>query len=240
MWQDTTLSLSYGRSCLSYNDGSIPRIARTGNTTLSFLQCCHGQATIMNDMIHELAAAKRTRSVPLPIRFELAEQQVRLYQEAAHKYLRNRSICKDDKQKLQHDSFQIYSNYFIFQLRRQQSLVENGLQSHTSVPDPVSIRCCLNVLQSYLELHQMSEKASRMWLLVHITLSCAYFLGVTRSSDEESKILLIQKLCESQKIGDQSMIHQHYVTNLEILKRLIENNGVSMDIDQIGMGSGFD
>lgn len=100
----------------------------------------------MNDMIHELAAAKRTGSAPFSVRFELAEQQVRLYQKEAHKYLHNRSRCTDDRQRLQHDSFQIYSNYFLFQLRRQQHLVEKGLQPNASMADPISNYYCQNVL----------------------------------------------------------------------------------------------
>lgn len=76
-----------------------------------------------------------------------------------------------------------------------------------------------------------------MWLLVHITLSCAYFLGVDRSSDDESKALLIQKLCDSQKLVDQSLMPQRYAANLETLKGLIEKNGISIDIDYIGVGS---
>ncbi|KAH8815497.1 hypothetical protein F5884DRAFT_180921 [Xylogone sp. PMI_703] len=242
VWQDTTTSLVYDRPCISFNDASVPRIARATEGGLSYVQCCHGQATTMNDISYEIAAAKRTRVVLPTVRFDLADEQIHLYEVSAQEHLRIRSYCKSNFELIQHDAFRVYTNYFLFQLRRHRYGFEKASQTQsTPTTDPLCIQHCQAVLQAYVTLRKLSPRGSRLWLLVHIALSCAYFLGTNpRIGEDDFSISLIQQLCDTQEPAVQSSVHPHYPTTLEALKRLIDDNEVAVEPGGLTMTAALD
>jgi hypothetical protein len=201
VWQDTTLSLTYDRPCASFNDGSFPRIVRlTDENGLSFVQCCHCQATILNDLSHEVTTAARTSRTLPPATFQLAEQQILLYQASASEYLRRRSVCQDDIQRMQHDTLAIYTSYFVVRIRQRQQVSCSSQillpDNHTSQGlDPEVVRHCQLALKAYCRLREIATRASRLWLIVQATLSCALLVaGQAESCNDSVCSTLVQQL----------------------------------------------
>lgn len=230
MWQDTTLSLTYDRPCSSFNDGSFPRIAPlTDENGLSFVQCCHGQATILNDLSHEESTAARTSRTLPSARFQIAEQQILLYQASANEYLRRRSVCQDDIQRMQHDALEIYTNYFVVHIRRRQQLScsrQTLAQDEYISPDldPEVVRRCQLVLKAYCRLRKISTRASRLWLVVHATLSSARLVArQAESCGDGFCSTLVQHLCGPNGSPISLQSHPLLTSSLESLLELADN-----------------
>ncbi|RFU26252.1 hypothetical protein B7463_g10085, partial [Scytalidium lignicola] len=222
LWDDTILSLCYDRPCNTWNAGFVPRIARLTETGLSFIECCHGQAMIMNDIQHERARSQRTRLEVSEVLFEAAEEQIMLYEASAQEHLRDRCTCKDDRQRAEHDVFQIFTTYFLFHLRRQH-IASQEKSSNTSMSDgdEICIERCQSILEAYLRLRTYAQYATKLWTLVHILLSCAFFLATnTNLNADNSSLPLLQDLCHTyeQSIKYSSSSHPHYVTILQTLQ----------------------
>lgn len=149
----------------------------------------------MNDIYHEWTHCRRAGSRTLPaVRFQIAAEQILLWEASAEEYLRNRTSCKDDNQRLLHDVFQIFVSFFIFQLHRYHltapSLFANGPQSTSPLPEMawenkettetqnlVCMDRCETILRRFMSLRRANLQASRLWILMHICLGCALYLA---------------------------------------------------------------
>lgn len=204
VWQDTTLSLCYDRPPAAFVDVSVKRIPRplspNGNP---YLESCYGIAMVMNDIYHEWTHSRRTGSRTLPaVRFQVAVEQILLWEASAEEYLRNRASCKDDDERVLHDVFQIFVSFFIFQLHRHHlaapSWLANGLQSTSPSPGTASgnqeateaqnMACmdrCETILHRFMSLRRVRHQASCLWILMHICLGCAFYLaGQLKKNDD--------------------------------------------------------
>lgn len=230
VWQDTTLSLTYDRPCASFNGGQFPRMTYySGESNLSFVDCCHGQATVLNDLGHDVANAARTSRTLPPAIFQVAEQQVMLYRASTSEHLRRRPVCHDDTQRMQHDTLEIYTNYFVVQIRRRRKLSFSG---QTLTPDdqpskeldPDVVRCCQLVLKAYCRLREIAPRASRLWLIVHATLSCA--LLVARQAEignDRVCSTLVQQLRGPNGSSLSLLSHPLLTSSLEELREFAED-----------------
>lgn len=200
VWQDTTLSLCYDRPPAAFVDGSVKRIPSPTLEGNPYLQSCYGLAMIMNDIYHEWTHARRSGSRTLPVvRFQVAAEQILLWEASAEEYLRNRASCKDDIQRALHDAFQIFVSFFIFQLHRHHlavPLFKSELQSTPPSPvttwetqeasDAQNLVCmdrCETILRRFLSLRRVHHQASRLWILLHICLGCTIYLASQLKKD---------------------------------------------------------
>jgi hypothetical protein len=154
--------------------------------------------TILNDLDHEVTTAARTSTTISPAAFQIAEQQILLYQASASEYLRRRSVCQDDIQRMQHDTLEIYTNYFVVSIRRRQQQSSGSLMTdHASKAlQSEIIRCCQLVLKAYCRLREIAPEGSRLWLIVHATVSCALLLADDgEGCDDGVGSTLVQQLC---------------------------------------------
>lgn len=211
---------------------------------------------VMNDICHEWTRFRRAGAgvKPPAVHFQVAEEQILLWEASAQEYLRNRASCRDNTQRLLHHTFQIFVNFFVFQLHRHhltttsddvlhgqghitaqhasmdgrrgspsqgylttvlddgtqeprpqrsrsmqtQTHHFNSTQTQPSTPTPTQTQpsssttssstadhtaiCmdrCETVLRLFLSLRRSHYQASRVWTLMHICLSCSFFLGST-------------------------------------------------------------
>lgn len=230
VWQDTTLSLTYDRPCASLNGGHFTRMAYySGESDLSFVDCCHGQATVLNDLSHDVATVATTSRTLPPATFQVAEQQIMLYRASTSEHLRRRSVCHDDEQRRQHDTLEIYTNYFVVQIRRRRQMSCSGQNSpsddQTSKElDPEVVKCCQLVLKAYCRLREIAPRASRLWLIVHATLSCA--LLVARQAEigkDRICSTLVQQLRGPNGSSLSLLSHPLLTSSLEELREFAED-----------------
>lgn len=151
---------------------------------------------VMNDIYHDWTHSRRTGLRALPaVRFQVAAEQILLWEASAEEYLRNRVSCKDDNQRLLHDVFQIFVSFFIFQLHRHHltasPLFANDLQTNVSPSamtgwensegtDAQRLVCtsrCETVLARFMSLRKANYEASRLWIIMHICLGCSFYLA---------------------------------------------------------------
>ena len=261
VWQDTTLSLCYDRHLAAFVDGSVKRIPRPPSPKgYPYLESCYGLSMIMNDIYHEWAHSRRAFLRTLPaIRFQVAAEQILLWEASAEEYLRNRASCKDDGQRLLHDVFQIFVNFFIFQLHRHHlatpSLFADGLRSTSPLPlttwetqgatasEAQNLLCmdrCETILRRFMSLRRAHHQASRLWILMHICLGCAFYLASQLkknlnsardqeaepsehyTSENQARHRLLRDLAEDFEQSLPYTMHPHHLDFLNALKHIIE------------------
>ncbi|KAK6386904.1 hypothetical protein LTS17_000168 [Exophiala oligosperma] len=254
VWQDTTISLCYDRSPSAFVDGSVQRIPRPPNPKgYPYLESCYGLAMVMNDIYHEWTHSRRTGLRALPaVRFQVATEQILLWEASAEEYLRNRASCKDDDQRVLHDVFQIFVSFFMFQLHRHHltapPLFANGLQSASpsmmtgwetpEATEAQSMACtsrCETILRRFMSLRKADYQASRLWIIMHICLGCAFYLASELKKNvgdqqvafpEQDKIRarhrLLHDLAETFEQILPYTIHPQDVDVLNALKQMIE------------------
>jgi hypothetical protein len=199
---------------------------------LSFVQCCHGQATILNDLSHEVSMAERTSRPVSSVLFEAAEQKILLYLASASEYLRRRSSCQDDIQRSQHDALEIYTNYFVVQTRRRQRFFGSGETMPTTEDkafdlDLDTVQRCQAVLKAYCRLRAISTRASRLWLVVQATLFCARLVaGQVENNDDGPSSALVQQLRGSGRPILSLLSHPLLTSSLEQLREFAEQTPV--------------
>ncbi|ETI21030.1 hypothetical protein G647_07373 [Cladophialophora carrionii CBS 160.54] len=252
VWQDTTLSLCYDRPCAAFVDGSIPRIPRSTNGIgLSYPESCHGLAIVMNDMCHEWTRFRRAGSASPPaVHFRVAEEQILLWEASAEEYLRNRAICRDNTQRLLQKAFQIFVNFFIFQLHRHlltaRPLFANSAQITPRSPETgegnqdtaedhnaICMDRCETILYLYLSMRKSHFQASRVWLLIHICISCSFFLATAmkkakdqhgedpKQDGDNSRYRILRDLAKHFEETIPYTIHPHHTDILNTLKDVI-------------------
>ncbi|KAK5062760.1 hypothetical protein LTR84_004835 [Exophiala bonariae] len=251
VWQDTTLSMCYDRPPVAFIDGSVKRLPRHSPEGYPYLQSCYGLVMIMNDIYHEWTHARRAGLRTLPvIRFQVAAEQILLWEASAEEYLQKRICCKDDSQRLLHDVFQIFVNFFIFQLHRHHlavPLFANQLQSTNNSPASIwgnqesnevqNLMCmdrCEYILHRFMSIRRSNPQASRLWILMHISLGCTMYLAShlekhtagqrEAESPDQSKITarhqLLRDVAEDLQQDPPSAMHPHHVDFLNALKNI--------------------
>ena len=255
VWQDTTLSLCYDRPPAAFVDGSVNRIPRPPSLKgYPYLESCYGLAMIMNDIYHEWTHSRHASLRTLPaVRFQVAAEQILLWEASAEEYLRNSASCKNDNQRLLHNVFQIFVSFFIFQLHRHHlaapSLFANGLQPTPPSPGTtwetpeatlartlVCMERCETILRHFISLRRAHHQASRLWILMHICLGCAFYLASQLKKnnvrDQESESLehdknearhrLLRDLAMEFEQSPPYTMHPHHMDFLNTLKHIIE------------------
>lgn len=206
---------------------------------------------VMNDISHEWARFRRAGSTVFPaVHFKFAEEQILLWEASAQDYLRNRASCRDNNQRLLHDVFQVFVNFFIFQLHRHQVTstlsFTTGLQMTATSPvtpgasqdatdnhNSICMDRCETMLHLFLSLRRSYYGVNRVWILVHIALSCSFFVASMlkknkadngEDPEQESDKIRWQVLRDLTEHFEQSIpytVHPHHMDILKALKGVI-------------------
>lgn len=234
---------------MAFVDGSVHRIPRSSSAEgLSYLECCYGIVMVMNDIYHEWTHCRRVGSATLPaIRFQVASEHILLWEATAAEYLRERKTCTDDTQRLLHDVFQIFVNFFLFQLRRHHlaapllCLREDGSPNGTIDLEQeegknAGLSClerCERILELFLSLRRSHCQASRVWILMHICFGCSFYIanelrtdkarldGSHGSESSKSRRQLLFDLATNLEQITPSTMHPHYTDNLKALRQIM-------------------
>lgn len=226
------MSLCYDRPCVAFVHGSTPRIPHSSHARgLTYLESCYGVATVLNDIYHEWMYIRRAGSSTLPaVRFQFATEQILLWEASAQEHLRSRASCKDEAQRVHHDAFQIFVNFYIFQLNRHQLTTSplfaddlqadiysrESLQGGQETVDDQTLACmnrCETILRLFLSLRKSHYQVSRLWLLVHICLGCSFYLA--SSSNKARARAELEKDLEVEHRRARQQLLREVVNNLE-------------------------
>ena len=249
VWQDTTLSLCYDRPCMAFVDGSVHRIPRSTTTEgLPYLECCYGIVMVMNDIYHEWTHCRRVGSATLPaVRFQVASEHILLWEATAAEYLRDRRSCIDDTQRILHDVFQIFVNFFLFQLDRHHLAAPLMCLREDSSPDATldaeqdqaadprhsCLERCDRILELFLSLRKSHSRASRLWILMHICFGCSFYIanelkrantrldGSIAPESLQSRRQVLFDLAENLERKNPNTMHPHYTDSLKALRQMI-------------------
>lgn len=150
-----------------------------------------------------------------------------------------------------HDAFQIFIDFYIFQLNRHQltssplfadgletdnTSPDNSLQERQETVDEQTVACmdrCETILRLFLSLRESHYQVSRLWLLVHICLGCSFFLA-SNLNKARSRVVVGQDLelehskgstasitRSGQRSGTNYSVHPHQSDILKTLKHVI-------------------
>jgi hypothetical protein len=212
IWQDTFLSLCYDRPCgiIIHNIG-YPSSTGASFEGYSFLDSCHHLFLTANKVCHAFDNARQSGNNVSVSSLASFQSQIRLIESEALSRLRDISQCKISRHYVELFCFRIYSDFLLFSLCRP-TLTQ------------LCFDRCHSVVTNYLRLRRLSLVTSQLWVLVHITLSCALTLATKLEDDGSSpyKALLRQLVQTFTRTSTQTQ-RQAYSDTLKVLTAVVDN-----------------
>lgn len=179
IWQDTLVSLCFGRppAIIIFDETPLPKA--TGSTEhpmLSFSDGCFHLFTIANKISQALLRTKPTDRLPIEA---IRDFKNKIYRLEAHlaPHIQDYAKCQDFDDYVEHNVYRVLSDSVVLCLCRPAVLFQDDEQSQELL-DTVLNRC-RSVLRTYLELLRLECPTRRSWVYVHAALSCALTLGLT-------------------------------------------------------------
>lgn len=185
IWQDTLLSLWYGRpSCITVlDDISLDIPAQESSRQYPFTHSCNHLFTTANKISQATNRAKfsKRQLSLLEIRdFKKVVDQI-VARSAPH--LQNAAICRNRDDCIQHHFFREFVDSVVLCLYRP-VMLSYGDEYSKELTD-THLERCRSVLRTYLELLRLDCPIRRSWVFVHVTLSCALTLALTANTQED-------------------------------------------------------
>ncbi|KAM0453582.1 hypothetical protein ACHAPV_008916 [Trichoderma viride] len=184
IWQDTLVSLWYGRpSCITVlDDISLDIPTQESSRQYPFTHSCNHLFTTANKISQATTRAKfsKRQLSLLEIRdFKKVVDQI-VARSAPH--LQNASICRNRDDCIQHHFFREFVDSVVLCLYRP-VMLSYGDEYSKELTD-THLERCRSVLRTYLELLRLDCPIRRSWVFVHVTLSCALTLALAANTQE--------------------------------------------------------
>ncbi|KAL7911537.1 hypothetical protein GGI35DRAFT_293329 [Trichoderma velutinum] len=183
IWQDTLISLCYGRpSCITVMD-EIPLESSSSLTppqTYSFTASCNHLFIIANKICQALNKAGFSgKQLSLGEIQDLKGIIDRIIKQSTP-HLQDVTKCQDRDECIQHNFFREFVDSVILCLYRP-ALLSHG-DAYNKELWTTYLQHCRSVLHTFLELLKLDCPIRRSWFFVHVTLSCALTLGIAANS----------------------------------------------------------
>ena len=179
MWQDTLVSLCYGRPSGITVFEPLPQIPSSHSGTthlLPFTDGCHYLFITANKICQALTQAKSERS-PLSLKtiheFKATINQIEM---RSVPHIQDISKCQQRDDYVEHYLFSVFADTVILCLCRPSTLSHDDEYSKELIY--LYLSRCRSVLRTYLDLMKIQCPTRRSWVFVHVALSCALTLGM--------------------------------------------------------------
>lgn len=187
IWQDTLVSLCYGRpSCITVMD-EIPSESSSSSLTppqmYSFTASCNHLFIIANKICQALNRAAFSGK-------QLSLGEIQDFKKIIDRIVNQSTPHLQDVTKCQNRDECIQNNFFReFVDSVMLCLYRPSLLSHGDVYNKelwtTYLQHCRSVLHTFLELLKLDCPIRRSWVFVHVTLSCALTFGITANSQND-------------------------------------------------------
>ncbi|KAK4070870.1 transcriptional regulator family: Fungal Specific TF [Trichoderma harzianum] len=187
IWQDTLVSLCYGRpSCIIVMD-EIPSesssSALTPPQTYSFTTSCNHLFIIANKICQALNKAGFTRKPLSASEIQDFKKIIDRIAKQSTPHLQDVEKCRNRDECIQHNFFREFVDSVMLCLYRP-ALLSNGDAYNKELWAPY-LQHCRSVLHTFLELLKLDCPIRRSWVFVHVTLSCALTLGIAANAQND-------------------------------------------------------
>lgn len=223
MWQDTLVSLCFGRPpAIIILDDSTSGISQS---VLSYSDGCFALFTIANKISQALMRSRSTSGrlsieVIRDFKCQICQLEARLVP-----HMQDYSKCQDKDDYVQHNVYRVLSDSVILCLCRPAVLFQND-EHRQELVDTVLYRC-RSVLRTYLELLRLECPTRRSWVYVHAALSCALTLGLaTSGKDLAADKDLLQRFFDGVSQGTICANVPAYENSLGQLKAYLDSHAV--------------
>ncbi|KAL6812266.1 hypothetical protein V8C40DRAFT_123462 [Trichoderma camerunense] len=187
IWQDTLVSLCYGRpSCIIVMDEIPPESsspALTPPQTYSFTTSCNHLFIIANKICQALNKAGFSRKPLSPGEIQDFKKTIDRIAKQSTAHLQDVEKCQNRDECIQHNFFREFVDSVMLCLYRP-ALLSNGDAYNKELWAPY-LQHCRSVLHTFLELLKLDCPIRRSWVFVHVTLSCALTLGIAANAQND-------------------------------------------------------
>lgn len=226
MWQDTLVSLCYGRPAGIAVIEDIPQLGPAGSVVdrlFPFSEACHYLFVVANKIGRAMDAAHFTGkrlTLGAIMGFKNTINQIET-QSVLH--LQDITKCQHQDDYVEYYIFSVFSDSTNLCLCRPEVLCMS-LGNHKELTALYLTRC-RSVLRNYLSLLQLHCPMHRTWLFLHVTLSCALTLGIVAdmfnlATDEALLSRFVQEVSQSTVCTDVPA----YENSLRLLKEYIDRS----------------
>lgn len=187
IWQDTLVSLCYGRpSCITVMDEIPPESSSSALTppqTYSFTTSCNHLFIVANKICQALNKAGFTRKPLSPSEIQDFKKIIDRIAKQSTPHLRDVEKCQNRDECIQHNFFREFVDSVMLCLYRP-ALLSNSDAYNKELWAPY-LQHCRSVLHTFLELLKLDCPIRRSWVFVHVTLSCALTLGIAANAQND-------------------------------------------------------
>lgn len=135
-------------------------------------------------------------------------------------HIRDVLKCQGRADYFQHCFFRLFSDMVMLCLCR--PAVLSGQHEHGQELGSLCMSRCRSVLRTYLELLKLDNPLRRSWIFMHVTLSCALWLGVTADIGKlKSDKILLKKFFDALSESTICVKIPPYANALKLLGDLI-------------------
>ncbi|KAL5090761.1 hypothetical protein Trisim1_004067 [Trichoderma cf. simile WF8] len=187
IWQDTLVSLCYGRpSCITVMD-EIPSESSASSLTppqtYSFTTSCNHLFIIANKICQALNKAGFTRKPLSSGEIQDFKKIIDRIAKQSTPHLQDVKKCQNRDECIQNNFFREFVDSVMLCLYRP-ALLSHGDGYNKELWAPY-LQHCRSVLNTFLELLKLDCPIRRSWVFVHVTLSCALTLGIAANAQND-------------------------------------------------------
>ncbi|KAH8800647.1 hypothetical protein F5884DRAFT_685335 [Xylogone sp. PMI_703] len=222
IWQDTFLSLCYDRPCgiIIQNPFYSPPTS-TSFEGYSFLDSCHHLLLVANEFCHAVDNTRQSGDNLSTSSLQSLRNRIGCVASEALPRLRDISKCKTTSHYVELFCLRIFSDFFLFHLY-QSRFVSSDIRCD-DIMQPCLERCH-SVVTNYLRLRRLSLVTSQLWILIHMTLSCALTLSTKlQDTNDLSTKALLHQLVETFGHAPSRTPSQAYSNTLMTLKAALDD-----------------
>ncbi|KAL6812693.1 hypothetical protein V8C40DRAFT_277797 [Trichoderma camerunense] len=223
IWQDTLISLCYARPLGINVLEEIILTTPTGRGEIrfdSFMDSSHNLLIVANKIGQALQYAKCAKQ-PLSLsKIHKFKDLINQVESRSLPHIRDVLKCQGRADYFQHCFFRLFSDMVMLCLCR--PAVLSGQHEHGQELGSLCMSRCRSVLRTYLELLKLDNPLRRSWIFMHVTLSCALWLGVTADIGKlKSDKILLKKFFDALSESTICVKIPPYANALKLLGDLI-------------------
>lgn len=223
IWQDTLISLCYARPLGINVLEDVILTAPTGRGEVrfdSFSDSTHNLFMVANKIGQALQYAKCVKQPLSLLKIHKFKDLINQVESRSLPHIRDVLKCQGRADYFQHCFFRLFSDSVMLCLCR--PAVLSGHHEHGQELVSLCMSRCRSVLRTYLELLKLDNPLRRSWIFMHVTLSCALWLGVTADIGKlKSDKILLKKFFDALSESTICVKIPPYANALKLLGDLI-------------------